>query len=317
MTGEDSIARDIPLRLISPARFLLRPVRKDTPEYYQLRDSMASYGHLLNSVLVRPNPDAPGHFEVADGMHRYTVAQDLRWEDLQCCVREMDDDEYRRAQFEANAQHIGTDPIDYAERLEELRERIEEVEGRPMTLPDLAVYCNKSSEWVREMLGLNKLAPSIKPLVSRGEIPLSNARVMARLPWGIQTNLVEMAMTAKRREFRLACSAALNEYREGIKNGFINRRCMEEIVPYLDFAACQAEMESFSEGTRRIVRDQITDPLDAWKLAILWVLHMDPETIEKRKEVYRQQALQRFDEAERRKEARLRAKETGRKRPII
>lgn len=289
----------ISLELIDPASKMLRPVDATSSEFLQLADSMRSLGQL-QTILVRPIGD--GRFEVANGMHRYTAARLLGWTHIECTVREMDDSEYLRAQLEANAQHVDTDPIQYAKRLEELRDMLSEQEGKRCTLAMLAKYTNRSTEWVRMTLGLTRLRSYIQIMVSRGEIPLDNAKFLAKLPTSLQDSYVEVAQRATRRVCRKTISAAINEYRENVRNTRLEAFISDEIVPFVDVEKLKSELKTSAMGAVLLSKFEVGEPIEAWKLAIRWATHLDPDTFEERQQKFRDRELKRFEAADKRKQ---------------
>ena len=78
--------RQIPFGQIIEPWVVLRVVNRESVEYLELRDSLAVVGPL-NSICVRPSVRRPGHYEVVDGLYRYTAACELRLPALPCIVK--------------------------------------------------------------------------------------------------------------------------------------------------------------------------------------------------------------------------------------
>src|SRR5690606_37573841 len=93
-----------------PCPIQLRPVRKETLEFRELKRSIENLG-VLNSILVRP---VEGRMEVVDGSHRFAACRDLRLERIPAIVKELTDREVHLCQIQANASHVATSPVEYA-----------------------------------------------------------------------------------------------------------------------------------------------------------------------------------------------------------
>ncbi|MGR3220425.1 MAG: ParB/RepB/Spo0J family partition protein, partial [Candidatus Anammoxibacter sp.] len=106
----------IPLKKIRQTQHLLRPVRKNEVDYLELKDSMAASGQL-NSILVRPMEDG---VEVVDGMYRWSIANELGWDTLECTVKDIADDQLILMQLQCNGIRPETRPVEFAKALKSI-----------------------------------------------------------------------------------------------------------------------------------------------------------------------------------------------------
>lgn len=288
------VSHDIRTELIDPSPVLLRVVNKLCQEYLDMVADFQQDGHFGNSILVRPLPG--GRYQVVDGMYRWTAGHEAGLKVFQCIVREMDDKEVLIWQIKLNATRKDTDPIEYARHLR----RLLDVTDNEMELKDIAELIGKSRSWVSEMLSLNNLRDEFKRLVQRGQITVSNAQLLAKLKPYLQPDHVEAARTETTAEFRKTVSAALNRFRESLKKAKVEQFWSEEIKPYVrNLKEINKELSTWQAGARMIAQHNCVSPLDGWKLAVQWLMNMDPDMLEFRKAKMQRAELEKLEELER------------------
>jgi len=290
--------RLIPLDEIVEPWIVLRAVNRSSVEYMELRDSLAAVG-FINSICVRPSNRKPSKVEVVDGLYRYTGACELRLPAAPCIVKHgLTDEDVLAIQIQANALRPETTPVEYARQIRKI------MAARPdtMTLAELSVRLHKNPEWISRQLSLLELLPDAQRAVERGAIPLSAAYALARVPRIRQREYLELAKTMPTKEFLPLVNGFVQKWRHGIVLGKLGDLDKEfEPVPYLrNLKDVLAEYQGRQSGGLLLSAAGCKTPLDAWYLALEWVLHLDePSVSAQREKVLQRQRkaiLQREDE---------------------
>jgi ParB/RepB/Spo0J family partition protein len=255
-------------------------------------------GHLLNAILVRPLGDI---FEVIDGMWRWTAAKEVGLKMIQCVVKETTDDEVPIKQIACNATHTDTEVIEFARHLERVRKRL----GKSCTLIHLAERVGKSRRWVASMLKLNQLIGPAQEAVQRGEINIGNARLLAKLKRHLQPALIRDARLMATKDFQGIVARAVNDYREAIKAGRMEAYYGGDAKPFCrGTPEILTELEKWPNAGPMLVKHDCKTPLDGWKLAVKWLMRMDPESLEDRRKTVQHNELHRLEQQAKRKDAR-------------
>jgi ParB/RepB/Spo0J family partition protein len=292
------IARDIPLELVQPAPVLLREIDTLSIVYLNMVADFHQDGHLLNAILVRP---IGGIFEVVDGMWRWTAAREVGLEAIQCIVREMSDEEVLVKQIAANATHKPTELLEFARHLE----RVRRLMGNDCTLIHLADRVGKSREWVADMLKLNQLVDPAKDAVRRGEITIGNARLLAKLKRHLQPAFIRDARLMSNCDFQGTVARVVNEYREAIKAGRMEAYYGGEAKPFCrGTPEILKELKKWPNAGPMLIKHNCKTPLDGWKLAVKWLMRMDPESLEARYKTVQDNELRRLEQQAKRREDR-------------
>jgi hypothetical protein len=92
----------------------------------------------------------------------------------------------------------------------------------------------------------------------------------------------------------------VNRFRESLKTGNVEAFWSEEIKPYVRRVPdiCK-ELEDWHNGAMMIAKHGAVSPLDGWKLAVQWLMNMDPETLAFRKAKMQRVEQDKLDEKER------------------
>ena len=280
--------RLVPLDEIVEPWIVLRAVNRSSVEYLELRDSLAAVG-FINSICVRPSKRKPGKVEVVDGLYRYTGACELRLPAVPCIVKhDLTDEDVLAIQIQANALRPETTPVEYARQIRKI------MAARPetMTLAELSVRLHKNPEWIGHQLSLLELIKDAQRAVERGEIPLSAAYVLARVPRIRQREFLELAQTTPTKEFLPLANAFIKKWRKGIVLGRLADLEKEfEPVPHLrNLKDVLAEYQGRQSGGLWLSAAGCKTPVDSWYLALQWVLHLDePSVSEQREKVLQRQ----------------------------
>jgi ParB/RepB/Spo0J family partition protein len=278
----------VPVDKILPPYLLLRMLDRRSLAYIELRDSIKEIG-LINSICVRPSAKHKGHWELIDGMYRWQCHKDLSIPIIPAIVKTATDTDVLRLQVMANAIRAKTQPIEYANQMKRLF-----MADTKLTFAKLSFDLKKSPAWIKSMLGLLNLCPDASVKADRGEIPISSAYMLAKLPKWLQMDLIDDAVIMSAKEFCRMCQDRLmvsrNINRDSRQQNFY--RTQFQPHPYLQhFQVLVAESKHLAVGPTLLVKHDIKKPIDAWKLAIDWALHLDPDNIMEQE----QRAKERFD----------------------
>lgn len=282
---------NIPLRNIEENAIALREPQTDTEEFAQLRDSIERNG-VLESLLVVPATDATGThvkhneageplYRLIDGLQRYTAAKQLNIETVPANVLTAKSDlEVYELQVITNSCRVETKPAQYAEQIS----RMMGLDGT-MTAAAMCKRLAKSESWLADRLGLLKLKASLKAKVDSGEIPLSNATVLAKLPPEEQEAFASDASAETNAIFEPKVKARLKQLRDAKRQGrdpeaaktFIptaHSRKLKDIEPVI--ASVPEDLVNYVESKGSTTAEII-------KATLEWAVHLDDASITKAK----------------------------------
>jgi ParB/RepB/Spo0J family partition protein len=274
--------RLIPLGEIVEPWIVLRVVNRSSVEYLELRDSLADKG-FLNSICVRPSRRKPGKVEVVDGLYRHAAACELRLPAVPAIVKHnLSDEDVLAAQIQANALRPETTPMEYARQIR----KIMAAKPETMTLAELSARIHKNPEWIGHQLSLLDLMKDAQKAVERGEISLAAAYALARVPRIRQRHFMELAKTTPTKEFLPLVNGFVKKFREGIVRGRLDDLYKDfEPVPHLRHVKdVLAEYRNHQSGGLLVSTAGCKSPVDAWYLALQWVLHLDEPSVNEQRE---------------------------------
>jgi len=261
---------------IIPPYLMMRLVDRRSLDYMELRDSIKTHG-ILNSILVRESCRFPGKYEVIDGMYRLSCAKDLQLEQIPCILVSASDEAALIMQVEANMQRPPTKRAEFAMHLKRLF-----AANPDLTFEVLSVRLNKNPGWIRSVLRLNRLSDPAKRELDAGNLSLVAAYAMSRLPQRIQDEFLPKAVCMGGKEAAAYCNAMMKEYIEHIFQGKAEKYYanIEKPRPFLrTFKTILSEFEHPLCGPVFLAELKNPSNLDVWKLALAWVLHLDPDAV--------------------------------------
>jgi ParB/RepB/Spo0J family partition protein len=287
----DQVA-DIPTEKLTEPWVLLRPVLTDSVEYLEMFNSLNEKG-FLNSISVRPSSRQSGFFEVIDGMWRTTCARELHFPTVPCIIKHnITDQDVLTLQIQAQAIRPETKPVEYARQLQRIQK------ARPgVTLGQLAALVNKNPHWVSKQLGLLKLDRRSQNAVDRGEIPLANAYLLAKLPPKLRPDYVDQAKALPITKFGPIAAAVIKQFKEAVRQGKLDAFFTEDFTPqaYLrSLKDVETEARSQSEAPLVITAAGCTTPLEGWNAALQWIMHLDPKSVEEQETAARAKVRKRW-----------------------
>ncbi|MHC4120284.1 MAG: ParB/RepB/Spo0J family partition protein [Planctomycetota bacterium] len=263
----------IPLNEIHEPRIALRPVRRESPEYVEMVESMKKDG-VLQPLLLRP---IDGHYEPVEGRHRYAAAKEAGLTAVPAQVREMTDDEVLVCQLKCNAIRPRTASFEYARRLKLLMQR-----GYSMV--ELSRLVDKTPKWVSDQLHLNRVCPEARESVERGEIKMTSALALANLPADLQPKFIEDAIAMPIGQFKDRAEAANRDFKAFL---------LQEQQENREIGAANPKLRAPNVLKREVLDPQnahdvlkavkAKTPLDGWEACMAWIFRLDPISVENRK----------------------------------
>ena len=164
----------------SPIELLRRnpdqPRRKfDEAELGELAASIAARG-VLQPILVRPAPGAPGEWQIVAGERRWRAAQKAGLHTVPILVRELSDAEVLEIGIVENVQRADLDPIEEALGYHALLDRFGHTQA------EIAQTVGKSRSHVANALRLLMLPDRVQDHLIAGRLSAGHARAIATAP---------------------------------------------------------------------------------------------------------------------------------------
>lgn len=257
----------IPVTDLRRCPIQLRPVRKQTVEYYMLRDSIRDVG-IIQPLLVRPSEE---WYEVVCGNNRFECAQDLNLTEVPCVIREMSNEDVLRLQVIENSNQIETTPVDYIRRLQKI------INLGIMTVEELAFHIHRHPDWVKKLLRLNCLSPKCKEALDKKRISIKLGAELAKLNLVDQDKLLELSENYSDSEFLEMIREVVRHGRDAYKKfkkdkGFEIQPIFRPIGIVID------ELKNKTNAALMLERYGAKTAVQGWCAAIEWVLSLDRRT---------------------------------------
>lgn len=147
----------------------------DEADLGDLEESIRVKG-IIQPILVRPAPGAPGEYQIVAGERRWRAAQRIGLHHVPVLVRELDDLEVLELAIIENVQRADLNPIEEAGGYKTLMERF----GR--TQEAVAKVVGKSRSHVANALRLLALPEPVREHLAAGRLSAGHARAIATAP---------------------------------------------------------------------------------------------------------------------------------------
>lgn len=300
----------VPIASIRENPVALRNVNREAEDYLGLVDSMREKG-FFGAITVRERTDeetSESYYELVDGLHRYNAAKDAGIEEINVDIISLDDAQVLEAQIMANIHKVETKPVEYSRQLRRILSQ-----NPLMTEAELASKLGKSPAWIKARLSLNKITNErVNQLIDSGDVVLSNAYALAKLPEDELGDWVDRAMTQPPDEFIPAVDKRVKEIKEAERKGRDAKPAEFQPVAVLrKLREIKEEAESGQNLTEVINTQQPKDMLEAAILGVKWAINLDPLSIEAQKKREEERKQQR-EEAKKQRDAK-KAKKKARK----
>jgi hypothetical protein len=134
-------------------------------------------------------------------------------------------------------------------------------------------------------------------MIDRGEITISNAHELAKLPPKLREKFIPQAVTLPFPEFQEMCRDALKDWREFCQRDKIgwSEYKSSHVVGFLrQKKELDAEVKTRAAAGSVLRKTDAKTPMDGWRACLAWLLHLDPESLAQQefaKEDYCQRSL--------------------------
>ncbi len=163
-------ASELPIDAILPNP--RQPRRHFDPDALaELAASIHAHG-VIQAIVVRPDPDKPGHYQIVAGERRWRAAQEAGLTAIPATVRDMDELELLEVAIIENVQRADLNPIDEAEAYQSLMSRF------ARTQEGLAETVGKSRVHITNTLRLLQLPEEVREHVRAGRLTAGAARAL-------------------------------------------------------------------------------------------------------------------------------------------
>ena len=156
-------------------------------ELAELAQSIEENG-LLQPLLLRPAPKAPGRYELVAGERRLRAVRKLGWNAVPAVTREVDDDTLLVLALVENLQREALNPLEEAEGYQALMDK------HGLSHAGIGRSVGKSRSTVANMVRLLQLPASVRKFVEAGSLTTGHARALLALT--DQKEMVELARKA-------------------------------------------------------------------------------------------------------------------------
>ncbi len=173
-----------------------------------------------------------------------------------------------------------------------------------MTRQQLAEKLCQSTQWVDERLSLNNLDPGIATLVDNGQINLTNAYALSKLPVEEQSKHVDAAISEQHKTFVPRMKERVKEIRESKKSGKDPNAPTFTPVQYMQkISDVKKEVETGLVKAALLKKAGVNseDGQKGFDVALQWILHFDDESIKAQVAKHEERESKRKVEAEKRK----------------
>lgn len=297
--SKPSNLRDVAVSDIRTNPVALRELQREDEKYLNLVDSVSKMGVLLPITVMQKIDDATGEtfFQIVDGLHRYSAACDAGLEFVPTSILDITDAEVVETQIVANLLKVDTRPVEYTEALHRM------LSMNPlMTVPELASRISQSTTFINQRLQLLKLDGPIAKMVDNGEIKVSNAFALAKLPKEEQHEWTDRAITQQPSEFVPAVTLRAKELAEAKRTGQAAKPA--EFVPQpkarkLSELKSEYESEDGVAGPALCAQVGAATAVEGFALGVAWALSLDPVSVQTAKSKYEEGRKMREEEKKR------------------
>ncbi|MEG3614075.1 ParB/RepB/Spo0J family partition protein [Isoptericola haloaureus] len=169
---------EVPLRAIRPNARQPRTVF-DEGELDELVDSITEIG-ILQPIVVRPDPDTDGGFELIMGERRWRAAEQAGLETIPAIVRRTDNQQMLRDALLENLHRAALNPLEEAAAYRQL------LDDFGCTHDELAAKIARSRPQISNTLRLLRLPPLVQRRVASGVLSAGHARALLGLTDGAE-----------------------------------------------------------------------------------------------------------------------------------
>jgi ParB family chromosome partitioning protein len=162
--------RALPIEALEPSPFQARAT-PDPAALAELAASIQEHG-ILQPILVRPKPKAPGRYQILGGERRWRAAQQARLHEVPVVIRELDDRAAMAAGLVENLQREDLNALEEAEGYQRLLGEF------GLKQEALGQAVGKSRSHVANTLRLLNLPGRVRDLLRAGTLSAGHARAL-------------------------------------------------------------------------------------------------------------------------------------------
>ncbi|REC57757.1 ParB/RepB/Spo0J family partition protein [Rhodosalinus sediminis] len=140
-------------------------------ELAELAKSIAARG-ILQPLIVRPDPEKPGHYQIVAGERRWRAAQRAQVHDVPVIERELSDLEVLEVAIIENIQRADLNPVEEAAGYRQLLEKFGHTQDQ------LAEALGKSRSHIANAIRLLKLPDEVQAMARDGSLSAGHARAL-------------------------------------------------------------------------------------------------------------------------------------------
>lgn len=164
----------LPIDVLAPSPFQPR-VHIDKEQLSELANSIRSRG-VIQPLLVRPNPDKKGHYQIIAGERRWRASQLAGLHDVPVHIRVLDDTDAMAAAMVENLQRSDLNPVEEAMGLQRLLREYR------LTQEELAGAVGKSRSHITNTMRLLNLPQKVLQHLRDGRLSAGHARALLGHP---------------------------------------------------------------------------------------------------------------------------------------
>lgn len=151
---------------------------------------------VIQPLIVRPHPEAPGSYEIVAGERRWRAAQRAQLHEVPVLVRELSDTEVLELAIIENIQRADLNPLEEALGYRQLMDRFGHTQEK------LAEALGKSRSHIANLLRLLTLPDAVLELVRGGRLSAGHARALitATDPVALARQVVDRDLSVRQTE---------------------------------------------------------------------------------------------------------------------
>lgn len=167
----------------------------DASRLSELEESIREKG-IIQPLIVRPDPDSPGKFEIVAGERRWRAAQNARLHEVPVIVKNFSDSEVLEIAIVENIQRAELSPIEEAFGYKQLMERFGHTQEK------IAEALGKSRSYIANLLRLLNLPDEVRAMLESGDLSVGHARALitAPDPVALARKVIEGGLTVRQAE---------------------------------------------------------------------------------------------------------------------
>jgi len=141
----------------------------------ELAESIREKG-IIQPLIVRPDPDREGGYQIVAGERRWRAAQESRLHEVPVMIKDFSDSEVLEIAIIENIQRAELSPIEEALGYKQLMDRFGHTQER------IAEALGKSRSYIANLLRLLGLPEEVRGMLESGELSVGHARALITAP---------------------------------------------------------------------------------------------------------------------------------------